>query len=199
MVEQWKPEGAARKAVMADNGQAGLVALFKGLGSLSYGEMVGERMKLGLLIHDPEEEQDCFSDNTHNSLLYDAIGIQNIYLGSYKRSDDTVVSGPSASDLVRAKSPDTDAHTRAALEATIDHMRAIVKRAEAGEAYDQLIGEGNADGNAIVKAAISTLIAQTKELERSIAALELKAIEFESSNSLDGGDKVKKHKQPRAG
>jgi putative iron-regulated protein len=67
MVKQWGADGAARKAVMADGGQAGLAALFKGLGSLSYGEMAGERMKLGLLIHDPEEEHDCFSDNTHNA------------------------------------------------------------------------------------------------------------------------------------
>jgi len=199
MVEQWKPDGAARRAVMADNGQAGLVALFKGLGSLSYGEMAGERMKLGLLIHDPEEEQDCFSDNTHNSLYYDAVGIKNIYLGSYKRADGTVVSGPSASDLVRAKSPETDERTRAALDVTIDHMSEIVKRAQAGEAYDQLIGEGNADGNAIVESAISALIAQAKELERGIAALDLKSIEFEGSNSLDGGgDKPKRQKQSRA-
>jgi putative iron-regulated protein len=198
MVEQWKPAGAARNAVMADNGQAGLVALFKGLGSLSYGEMAGERMKLGLLIHDPEEELVCFSDNTHNSLYYDAVGIKNIYLGSYKRTDGTVVSGPSASDLVRAKSPETDERTRAALEATIDHMSAIVKRAEAGEAYDQLIGEGNVDGNAIVEAAISALIAQSKELERGIAALDLKAIEFEGSDSLDRPGKVKTQKQSRA-
>ncbi len=201
MAEQWGPDGAARKAVMADNGQAGLVALFKGLGSLSYGEMAGERMKLGLLIHDPEEEQDCFSDNTHNSLYYDAIGIKNIYTGSYKRTDGTVVSGPSASDLVRAKSAETDERTRAAIDTTLDHMSAIVKRAEAGEAYDQLIGEGNDDGNAIVEAAISALIAQAKELERGIAALDLKAIEFEGSNSLDGGGdtKTKKQKQSRAG
>ena len=72
MADNWKPDGAARKAVMADGGQAALTALFKGLGRLSYGEMAGERMKLGLLLHDPEEEHDCFSDNTHNSLYYDA-------------------------------------------------------------------------------------------------------------------------------
>jgi putative iron-regulated protein len=198
MAEQWKADGAARKAVMEDNGQAGLVALFKGLGSLSYGEMAGERMKLGLLIHDPEEEHDCFSDNTHNSYYYDAVGMKNLYLGSYKRTDGSVVSGPSASDLVRAKAPEADKATRAALDATIERMGVIVKHAENGEAYDQLIGEGNAEGNAIVEAAISALIAQSKEFERDIAALDLKAIEFEGSDSLDSPDKVKPLKQSRA-
>ncbi len=192
MAAQWGPDGAARKAVMADGGNAGLVATFKGLGSLSYGEMAGERMKLGLLIHDPEEEHDCFSDNTHNSHFYDAKGMRNVYLGSYTRTDGSVVSGPSPSDLVRAKSPETDERTRGAIDETMKRMEVLVKRAVAGEAYDQMIGEGNDEGNAVVDAAIKSLIAQAKEFERDIAALDLKSIEFEGSESLDSPDKIKK-------
>jgi putative iron-regulated protein len=192
MAEQWGPEGDARKAVMEHGGNAGLVAIFKGLGSLSYGEMAGERMRLGLLIHDPEEEHDCFSDNTHNSHYYDAKGMQNVYLGSYTRTDGSVVKGPSPSDLVRAKSAEADARTRAAIEETMKRMNAVVQRAAAGEAYDQMIGEGNAKGNALVDATIKALVAQAKEFERDIAALDLKAIEFEGSDSLDNPDKVNK-------
>jgi putative iron-regulated protein len=191
MVAQWDADGAARKSVMADDGRAALAALFKGLGSLSYGEMAGERMKLGLLIHDPEEEHDCFSDNTHNAHYYDALGIRNVYLGSYKRLDGSVVSGPSASDLVRAKSPEADTRTRAALEVTMKQMDAIVKRAEGGEAYDQMIGEGNEAGNALLEQTIQALIAQSKEFERDIAALDLKSIEFEGSDSLDNPSGVR--------
>jgi putative iron-regulated protein len=191
MVAQWGPDGAARKAVMADNGRAGLAAIFKGLGSLSYGEMAGERMKLGLLIHDPEEEHDCFSDNTHNAHYYDALGIRNVYLGSYKRPDGSAVSGPSPSDLVRAKSPEADTRTRAALDATMQQMDAIVKRAAGGEAYDQMLGEGNEAGNALLDQTIQALIAQSKEFERDIAALELKSIQFEGSDSLDNPTTVR--------
>lgn len=191
MTAQWGADGAARKAVMQNGGRAGLIAIFKGLGSLSYGEMAGERMKLGLLIHDPEEEHDCFSDNTHNSHYYNVLGIRNVYVGRYKRTDGSVVSGPSASDLVRAKSPETDARTRTALDETVKRVDAIVKRANSGEAYDQMIGEDNPEGNALVSAAIDALIAQSKELERGIAALELKAIQFEGSDSLDNPSMVK--------
>jgi putative iron-regulated protein len=189
MTAQWGPEGAARKAVLQDP-QAGLAAIFKGLGSLSYGEMAGERMKLGLLIHDPEEEHDCFSDNTHYSHYYDVMGIQNVYLGRYKRPDGTVVSGPSPSDLVRAKSDETDKRTQAALDETMKRMDAIVQRAKGGEAYDQMIGDDNPEGNAVVSAAIDALVAQSKELERGIAALKLKSIQFEGSDSLDNPTKV---------
>jgi len=191
MAAQWAPDGAARKPDRQDGGKAGLVAIFKGLGSLSYGELAGERMKLGLLIHDPEEEHDCFSDNTHNSLYYDAKGMQNVYLGTYKRTDGSVIKGPSPSDLVRAKSAEADKRTRASIDETMKRMTVIVQRAAAGEAYDQMIGEGNTEGNAVVAAAIKALIAQAKNFERDIAALDLKAIEFEGSESLDSPEKVK--------
>ena len=52
--------------------------MLTGLGSLSYGELAGERMKLGLLLHDPEEEHDCFADNTHNSHYYNIVGMQAV-------------------------------------------------------------------------------------------------------------------------
>ena len=191
MAAQWGPDGAARKSVMMDNGNVGLSAIFRGLGSLSYGEMAGERMKLGLLIHDPEEEHDCFSDNTHNAHYYDALGIRNVYLGSYKRPDGSVVSGPSPSDLVRAKSAEADTRTRTALDETMQRMGEIVKRAEGGEHYDQMIGEGNEQGNALVDQTIQALIAQSKEFERDIAALELKSIQFEGSDSLDNPGTVR--------
>ena len=69
-------------------------------------------------------------------------------------------------------------------------MEVIAKRAEGGEAYDQMIGEGNAEGNAVVQAAIDGLVTQTKSIERAIAALDLGAIELEGSDSLDKPDAV---------
>jgi len=189
MVNQWKPKGAAR-AVLDKSDSDALTAIFTGLASLSYGEMAGERMKLGLLLNDPEEEHDCFSDNTHNSHYYDVVGIENVYLGRYKRIDGKLVSGPSVSDLVKAKSPETDERVRKALAETVARMAALKQRAETVEAYDQMIGEGNKDGNAVVEAAIGALVAQTKEFERAIAALELTSVKIEGSDSLDDPTKA---------
>jgi len=194
MVKQWGKDGEARKALSKGEGEA-LTAIFTGLGSLSYGEMAGERMKLGLLLNDPEEEHDCFSDNTHNSHYYDVIGIQNVYLGKYKRIDGTMVEGASVSDLVRAKSEEVDNRVRAALIDTVAKMGALKARAEAGEAYDQMIGDGNKEGNAVVEAAIAALIAQTKEFERAIAVLDLKTVKIEGSDSLDDPTKAMSKKK----
>lgn len=189
MVDNWKAGGAARKVVEEDP-KAGLIAMMTGLGSLSYGELAGERMKLGLMLHDPEEEHDCFSDNTHNSHYYNQIGIRNVYLGNYARVDGKTVSGASLSDLVKAKDAKLDAEVRAKLDATVKAMEAMKQRAETVETYDQMIAQGNKEGNAVVQAAIDRLVDQTRSLERVIAALDLGDIELEGSDSLDKPDAV---------
>ncbi|MET0598564.1 MAG: imelysin family protein [Mesorhizobium sp.] len=190
MVANWGPDGPARKALLDGDAKAGISTILTGMGSLSYGELAGERMKLGLLLHDPEEEHDCFSDNTHISHLYDAIGIRNAYLGSYKRVDGSVVEGSSVAAMVKEVDPALDAELSGKLDATVAKMEAIQARAVGGEAYDQQIGEGNAEGNATVQAAIDALIDQTRSIERAVAALKLDAIAFEGSDSLDAPDKV---------
>lgn len=190
MAEQWAEDGEARKVLMEGSDEEGLTAIMTGVGSLSYGELAGERMKLGLMIHDPEEEHDCFSDNTHASHFFDALGIRNVYLGAYRRVDRSLVSGPSISDLVKAKSPEADAELRAKLDATLEAMNALYLRALTTESYDQMIGEDNAEGNAVVQRVIDALLDQTKAIERAVTILELKAIEFEGSDRLDDPEKV---------
>lgn len=189
MVANWAPDGEATKTVTADP-KKGLTAILTGMGSLSYGELAGERMKLGLLLHDPEEEHDCFSDNTYNSHLNDAIGIAAAYTGEYKTVDGKALTGPSLSDLVAASDKALDAEMKAKLNKTLDAMHAMEKRGQTVEAYDQMIAEGNKDGNATVQAAIDGLLDQTKTVERVIAALDLGKIELEGSDSLDTPDKV---------
>ena len=187
MVSNWTADGAARAALP----ELGMSAILTGMGSLSFGELAGERMKLGLLLHDPEEEHDCFSDNTANSHLYDAVGIRNVYRGSYERIDGTIVEGPSLSDVIAARDADLDREISGLLDTTVARMTEMVARSEAGEAYDQQIGEGNEKGNAVVQAAIDALITQTRGIERAVALLELEdAVTIEDSDSLSNPDAV---------
>ena len=190
MVANWGADGEARKGLVEGDPKLGVSTILTGMGSLSYGELAGERMKLGLLLHDPEEEHDCFSDNTHISHLYDAVGIRNVYQGSYTRVDGSKVEGPSVSDLVKEADASIDTELSGKLDVTVKAMEAIQARAVGGEVYDQQIGEGNAEGNATVQAAIDELVDQTKSIERAAATLKLDAIAFEGSDSLDAPDKV---------
>ncbi|GAA6199201.1 imelysin family protein [Aquicoccus sp. SU-CL01552] len=184
MAAQWAEGGAAR-ATLEQDAPAGITAMLTGMGSLSYGEQAGERMRLGLMLNDPEEEHDCFSDNTHNSHFYDGKGIQNVYLGQYLRVNGELVSGPSLSDLVAEANPDLDAEMRAKLTATMEALGRIKTAAESGLAYDQMLARGNAAGEALVMGGVNGLIDQTKTIERIVSTLNLDQMEFEGSDSLD--------------
>lgn len=186
---QWSENGAARNELTADV-DAGIVAILTGMGSLSYGEQAGERMRLGLMLNDPEEEHDCFSDNTHNSHYYDGKGVQNVYLGAYERIDGTVVSGPSLSDLVADQNPELDAEMTNKLETTMLALSDIVAAAENGFAYDQMLERGNERGEALIMAGVNGLIDQTRTIERIVTALDLDQIAFEGSDSLDNPSAV---------
>lgn len=189
MVGNWAEAGPARATVTADP-QAGLLAILTGMGSLSYGELAGERMKLGLMLNDPEEEHDCFSDNTHNSHYYDGLGIRNVYLGQYTRVDGSVLQGPSLADLVATADPAVDTQLKAELDASVTALKAVKDAGDAGKTYDTLIAPGNAEGEALIMGAVNALVTQTASINRAVTALGLSKVDFEGSDSLDNPNAV---------
>jgi putative iron-regulated protein len=190
MVGYWADGGEARAAVTA-NPDDGLRAMLQGLGSLSYGELAGERMKLGLLLHDPEEEHDCFSDNTHSSHYYDIVGMLAVYNGSYQRLDGSTVEGASLADVVAAADPELAKAAQEAFATTLKDAQTMKDTADSGKmAYDQMLAEDNPEGNAILEAVITALQEQTKVIEQAVAALDLGSLAFEGSDSLDDPEAV---------
>ncbi|MDF9755288.1 putative iron-regulated protein [Pseudomonas sp. TE6288] len=173
MVGNWAPNVADnyRASLEKEPANDGLRKMLFGMGSLSLGELAGERMKVSLEANSPEDEHDCFSDNTHYSHFYDAKGIRNVYLGEYTRVDGSKLSGPSLSSLVAKADPATDATLKADLEATEAKIQVIVDHALKGEHYDQLIAADNAAGNQIVRDAIASLVKQTGAIEQAAGKL----------------------------
>nr|WP_244266899.1 imelysin family protein [Pseudovibrio stylochi] len=190
MVAAWQPNGAARQELAAKGENGALATILTGMGSLSYGELAGERMKLGLMLHDPEEEHDCFSDNTHLSHYNDALGIRNVYKGGYTRIDGSEVKGSSLYDLVKAQDPAIADELAAKLDLTVAKFEVMNERAANVEAYDQMIGEGNTEGNKVVQDAIDALVDQTASIQRAVKTLKLEKIAFEGSDSLDNPSAV---------
>ena len=85
MTQAWSPD-------VADNYRAEFLGLdpavatghiLSGLATLCGFEMAAERMATALDSGDPEDEQSCFSDNTHNDFIYNALGVRNVCVGSY--------------------------------------------------------------------------------------------------------------------
>jgi putative iron-regulated protein len=183
MTKNWQAGGAARKAVSRQKPNAQLATILTGLGSLSYGELAGERMKLGVLLHDPEEEHDCFSDNTHNSHYNDQVGMMAIWNGRYNGA--TKVSGASVAEIARSRAPDAAKRVDEAMATAHAKLKAIKDKADAGEmAYDQMLAAGNDAGNKLVLDGVDALVAQARAIEAVVAALKLK-ITIEGSDSLD--------------
>lgn len=189
MQRLWEAKGKARAALMKKKGAGALAPIFTGLGSLSYGELAGERMKLGLILHDPEEEHDCFSDNTHNSHYFDIVGMNAIWTGKYVRLDGTTVEGASAEGYADAKAPEEAKRLSALMLDTVAKAKAMKDKGDGGMAYDQMIGEGEAEGNKLVQDVIDALVAQTRGIETTVAKLGVK-ITVEGSDSLDTPEKV---------
>ncbi|BBB24661.1 imelysin family protein [Amphritea japonica] len=190
MVDNWKEGGEARQQISEKSEKHAIATILTGMGSLAYGELAGERTKLGLMLHDPEEEHDCFSDNTHWSHYYDAKGIRNVYQGSYTRIDGSTVSGPSLSDYVAAQAAVTNQNMLNKLQTTENAAQKLVDRAAQGETFDVLIGEGNTSGNLVVQNFVDALTEETRAIENIIALLHLEGIQLEGSDSLDNPAQV---------
>lgn len=96
--EQWGPNGAFQKSWLAQSRNEIVSDIFTSLGELSKGELSGERMFVAVDKKDQENEHSCFSDNTIADIKMNFLGIVNVYTGTYKRINDTTLSGPSFRD-----------------------------------------------------------------------------------------------------
>ena len=173
MVGQWQPGVADnyRASLQAESAENGLRKMLFGMGSLSLGELAGERMKVALEANSTEDEHDCFSDNTHNSHFYNAKGVRNVYLGEYLKVDGSTLSGPSLSALVSKADAQVDSTLKADLEATEAKLQALVDSANSGQHFDQLIAADNSAGQQIIRDAIAALVAQTGAIEQAAGKL----------------------------
>jgi len=184
MVSQWQTDVADnyRATLEAEPAEDGLRKILFGMGSLSLGELAGERMKVSLEAHSTEDEHDCFSDNTHNSHFYNGLGIRNVYLGEYKRVDGRTISGASLSSLVGKADAAADKALKDALDATQQKLQVLVDSANNGEHFDQLIAPENEAGQAKVRDAIGALVAQTRAIEKAASAIGVSDLEPDAAD-----------------
>ena len=160
LTQAWAP-GAKNnyRAQFVKGGKESVRKMLVGLGSLSRGELAGERLEVALSSQDQEDEHSCFSDNTHRDAVTNALGIQNVWLGQYQRADGTLLQGASLRDLVAAK----DA---ALAEKTTQQIAASLQAAEGIQApFDrEIMGDADAPGRQRIQKAINSLTQQSKDL-----------------------------------
>lgn len=166
LAREWAASGNNYRARFSQQGQEAVRKIIVGMGSLSRGELAGERLEVPMASQDQEDEQSCFSDNTHRDTVNNALGIRNVWRGEYRRRDGSRLQGPGIGDLVAAANPQLAEKTGAQIEASL-------KAAEAIQApFDrEIIGDETAPGRQRVQATIDSLTAQSKLLIESANAI----------------------------
>ena len=160
LVKAWAPgQKANYRAKFEKGGNESLRKMFVGLGSLSRGELAGERLEVALASQDQEDEHSCFSDNTHRDAVTNAKGIENVWLGRLVRVDGSTLQGPGLRDLVAAKNA-------ALADKTTQQISGSVKAAEAIPVpFDRAIaGAKDAPGRVSIEKTIASLTAQSNDI-----------------------------------
>ena len=172
LVNAWRPDSKVNyRARFVKGGEESLRKIFLAMGSLSRGELAGERLEVPLNSQDQEDEHSCFSDNTHRDAVLNATGIENVWLGRFVRADGTVMSGPSPRDLVAAR----DA---ALAERTTAQISGSVAKAQAIQApFDrEIAGAKDAAGRQRIQATVASLVQQSKDLVAAANAIGIKKL-----------------------
>lgn len=162
----WAPGAPNYRARFETEGLEAIRKMVVGIGSLSRGELAGERLEVAMNTQDQEDEHSCFSDNTHRDVVLNATGIQNVWLGRYARRDGSVLQGPSLQDLVAAADGQVADRTTRNIAATVAAALAIQPPFDR-----EIVGGKDAAGRKRVQAVIDGLIQQSKDLPQAAAAV----------------------------
>ncbi len=166
LVGAWVPGASNYRARFETEGLEAVRKIVVGMGSLTRGELAGERLEVAMNTQDQEDEHSCFSDNTHRDVVTDAVGIQNVWLGRYARRDGTVLQGPSLQALVAAADAGAADKTTRDIAATVAAANAIQPPFDR-----EIVGGKDAPGRKRVQAVIDALIQQSKDLPQAAAAI----------------------------
>ena len=156
VMNAWAPsQDNYRKTFLAMDASTALGKVLKGVGTLSASELSSERMATPLDIGDREEEHSCFSDNTHNDIVYNTLSIRNVLTGDYAvTGSDTVHKGTGLLAVMEVANPDLAARLKASSEKTLSLAQAIQSP------FDQEIRPENEAGKARVLEAVQELQVQ---------------------------------------
>jgi putative iron-regulated protein len=165
MVQQWQPgQGDYAKIFMALAVDTRLQRMLFGLGSLAYGELAGERIRVAMLAQSQEDEQSCFSDMTHFAIKENVDAVADVFNGIIQAKGQRF-AGPSLSDLLLAK--DSGKHQALMLaftkaQSTVDK---VAQQAKNGLPFDQQILLENVQAYSTLEMLIEQLREQAILLE----------------------------------
>ncbi|MFP4251780.1 MAG: imelysin family protein [Guyparkeria sp.] len=192
--DQWDPKGednyyhAFTQPADMNEGNERLLEILTGMGTLSEGELAGERMQIALSVNSQEDEHSCFSDNTHRDIALNAEGIANSFFGEYAGYDSDLdgtddvdnraVSGYGIENYLRDHGHgDVADSVSDALARTAEGYSEIDRLAREGQPFDVLIEDIGAERAQPVKETILSLNAQATQIAQIASTLDLGTME----------------------
>jgi putative iron-regulated protein len=165
LVTSWAPDADNYRRRFEAEPEASLAKMLTGIAVLSKAELASQRIDVALTTGDQEDEQSCFSDNTHNDLFANALGIQNVWLGRYPP-----LHGRGLYDLLRQSNPALAERTDAAVQRSLIAVRAIPYP------FDQVIKNRGSPGYQQAQAAVQALFEQADRFLEVATALHLSGV-----------------------
>lgn len=166
----WAPAAMNYRAAFEHGGLDSIRKIIVGLGTLSRGELAGERLEVALASRQQEDEQSCFSDTTHHDVVANALGIVNVWTGQLQRLDGSLLHGPGLSVLLERVEPGLAARLDQQMQRSLSLARAIPAP------FDQQIRASNPAGRARIKALADSLSAQARDLARAAQSLGIRQL-----------------------
>lgn len=195
----WKSGASYRTAFTTitneAQGKQKLTEILTGMGTLSEGELAGERMQISYSANSQEDEHSCFSDNTHRDVWLNAEGVSNSFYGKYDgyTSDLTTVDNEVGRAITNGYGLDDyldDAgmsnlkkELETALGKTETNYNAIDSLARGGMPVDQQIMPANRGSDKPMYKTIVSLNAQSSAIQKLATKLGLgDVVDDEGSN-----------------
>ena len=171
-----------------------LTEILTGMGTLSVGELAGERMQIAFSNNSQEDEHSCFSDNTHRDIWLNAEGVSNSFYGTYAGYDSNLdgiddvatnaVDGYGINDyLTEVGLTGIVAETTSALALTEDNYNLIDASARNGVPFDVLIM--TLSETSPVALTIKSLSAQSRAIQKAADQLGLGGVIDEDASSCN--------------
>lgn len=196
----WKEGAAYRTAFTTVTTEAEakqrLEEILTGMGTLSEGELGGERMQIAYAGNSQEDEHSCFSDNTHRDVVLNALGVANSYYGDYAGYDSTLngtadattnaVNGYGFDDyLADADNAAMATGIKAFFDLTQTSYNKVDAAARDGKPFDVLIMPANRNATNPVSETIKSLNAQATQLQNLATGLGLGDVVEDDASACD--------------
>jgi putative iron-regulated protein len=179
LTRAWEPgsEQNYRAKFLALPPREAVEKILTGMAVLSGFELSGERLVPPYESQAREDEHSCFSDNTHVDMIYNAVGIENVWTGRYTRSNGQVLQGPGMREVVAAQNPELAAKLDRSITESVRLTRAIPVPFE-----QAILGDDNAPGRRVIAELIASLRLQAAQMVQAGELLGLKI-------DISGGEK----------